>query len=226
MLLAAAAGVTTPWVVWLVSLLLVFGGVEILYTAVMGSVFKRPPALLSDLRLTAAGLSISQGHAYWIVSLAAALLIALGLVSHEVTAFLFRSMPAPGLPPLLLALLLVPPCLYHWRRYGYAEFPARTVYSPALHLWRNIAYGRRLKPVLSKDEVHFASHNHYRDVVLCGAPTVVMICVESYGSLVYRYPAYTERIRDLIDRRQWMVRCAEVARSLAGLRRARCDDPA
>jgi hypothetical protein len=202
MLMAAAVRYETVWAVWFSALLLAFGFAEILYTAIVTSIFRRPPVLASDISLIKAGLSIAQKHSYWILPGVAALFAAMVFGAYNVSALLFRSFPDQGTAPLALALVLVlvlvPPAVYHWRKYSYVEFLSRTVYSPTLHLTRNLAFGRRLQDVLSKGPEYFTRHNDFKDVWLRGAPSIIVICIESYGSIVHRDPEYRSSIEDLL----------------------------
>ncbi|HSG64623.1 MAG TPA: hypothetical protein VLD39_06470 [Gammaproteobacteria bacterium] len=186
LLLCAAAGLTAPLVVLCLSLVLAFGFVEILYASIMTTVFKRPPSLVSDLSLVRAGFSIVHEHRYWIVLLllASAALIAAG--AYAATALLFKLMPDRGPLHLIAAAALLPPCTLHWRRYAYSQFLGRAVYSPILHLIRNLSYSRRWKRLGARDAAHFDRHNHFKDIELKGAPNLVLVCIESYGSIVYR----------------------------------------
>src|SRR5690606_37737490 len=120
----------------------------------------------------------------------------------QVTHVLTRSMPTHGMLPLLLALLRVSTCLYHSRLYRSEGFHMLVVYSPALHLWRNLAFGRRIAPVLSKDEKYFARWNRFEGLTLRRAPTIVLVSVESYGSVIYRNPQYAGQVRGLLERRE------------------------
>jgi hypothetical protein len=198
MLLAAAANYEATWLTWCATFLLTFGFVEILHTSVMQSVFKRPPAIVSDISLIKAGLNIAQRHAYWIVAAAIMLLAGSAFAAYAATELLFRLLPQDRLPPLIGALLLLPPCLYHWRKFAYAEFLSRTVYSPTLHLYRSMEYSSRLQSILGMDADHFARQNHFKEIELRDSPNVLLICIESYGSIVYRDAQYSSVIEGLL----------------------------
>jgi phosphoglycerol transferase MdoB-like AlkP superfamily enzyme len=185
-LLVAAFGYRYSWLTFLLAGVLAFGFVEILYTAAMQAVFKRAPALASDLSLLKAGVKLAQRQAYWMVPAAVLVCAGIALVAFLGTRWLFRLMPDDFWLPLAIAALLLPPCFYRWRSYGYPYFLARAVYSPLLHFWRNLSYGRRLDALFTKDAAHFERRNRYSALTFRNPPNVVLICVESYGSLVYR----------------------------------------
>jgi hypothetical protein len=102
--------------------------------------------------------------------------------------------------PSLGAALLVPPCLHHWRSYAYESFTSRTVYSPAQHFYRNLQFSKRVRAIFAKGPDHFEKLNHFKAVKLVGAPNVIVICVESYGSVVYRDEEIYASIQDSIAR--------------------------
>lgn len=198
MLSAAALDYSAPWLVWCAASLLAFNFCEILYTSIMHSIFKRPPAIASDLSLVNAGLGIAQRHRFALTAATIALVTALVFASYRTTSRLFELMPDDTVLPLLGAALMLPPCLYHWKKYPYADYLYRTVYSPTLHMLRNLQLSRRLKIVLAKSGSDFDRHNHFKSIVLSGAPNVITICVESYGSVVFRDQQYSSELRDLL----------------------------
>jgi hypothetical protein len=185
-LIAVAVGANGLWIVVGAAAFLAFGFVAIVYAALMQSVFKRPPSLEGDLALLKYGISLAQRRVYWLGSIVVAVLIAVAAASYFATSWLFSAeAPAAGVA-LTLALALLPPCLYNWRSYAYASFLARTVYSPLLHLKRNADYTRYLKNIVARDAADFERHNHFKHVSLASRPTIVVVCIESYGSVVYR----------------------------------------
>jgi hypothetical protein len=197
-LLAVAFRADGRWLVWGATILLAFGFIEILYSAVMQVIFKRPPQLAADLLLLKAGLSLAQRRLYALAVVVAVLLATILGAAYFAVWLLLRMEPPDARVLLATALLLAPLCLYHWRLYDHGYYLGRTVYSPLLHLWRNVEHGKRLDVVLAKDPAHFESRNYFKGVTLAHRPTIVVICVESYGSVVYRDPDHSAAIGELL----------------------------
>jgi hypothetical protein len=198
-LIAAALGANGPWVAIGAAALLAFGFVAIAYAALMQSVFKRPPSLEGDLALLKYGISLAQRRVYWLGGAIVALLAGVVAASYLATSWLFSvELPAPGVA-LTVALTLLPPCVYHWRSYAYSSFSARTVYSPLLHLKRNVDYTRYLKTVVARDAAYFEKHNHFKHVRLAARPTLVIVCIESYGSVVYRDAEHSAAVAGVVE---------------------------
>jgi hypothetical protein len=149
-LAAAAWGYSAPWLTACLAAVLALGFVEITYSSVMGSIFKRAPAIVSDLSLIRAGLSILHRGAVWIVAAAIGLLGSIAWLAYQGTALAVRLAPEGFVLPAIGAALLLPACLYHWRAYSYDRFPSRTVYSPALHLYRNIEFSKLVRAIFAK----------------------------------------------------------------------------
>lgn len=200
-LVAAAAGATGPLARLGATVLLALGFVEILYTIVMYSVFKRPPALASDVSLLRAGLSLAQRQAYWMVPVAFGLVMAIFWGASVATSALFALAPLDPWPAVAVAAMLLPPCLYHFSR-RYDRYMWRTVYSPLLHLALNLRVSALLKRMFHRDAAHFERYNVYGRIRLAGAPNVVILCVESYGSVVYQDARAGAGVPELLDRHE------------------------
>jgi hypothetical protein len=183
------------WLEWSAALLLAFGFIEVLYTATLYSIFGRPPSFASDLSLLKAGINLAQKNAYWILPLVLALIAGITFASYEATALLLDRRPVGAILPLILAASIVAPCAFHLRRYPYAQYPFRTVYSPILHFYLNLKHGKRLQSVIAKDRGFFERRNHFKNVVLERPPSVVVICIESYGDRAF----LDERIHPAVD---------------------------
>lgn len=198
-LLASAVGPAPVWANNIVGFILAVGTLEILYTITMQMVFRRAPAIASDLSLVRAGLKIAHANRYWIVPLAGLLVIALVWASIRLNAYLLGLAPADNNAAMIIALLLVPLSFYHWRSYNYSEFLSRTVYSPLLHFVRNIEMSRRFAPILAKQECYFERLNGFKSVQLKGAPNILIVCVESYGSVAFEDESIHDILQDTID---------------------------
>ena len=93
---------------------------------------------------------------------------------------------------------MLPPCLHNWTQYAYQQFAGRAVYSPIQHMIRNLSYGRGWKRIAEKDAEYYAQFNHFDRIELRGLPNVVLICVESYGSVAHRKAEFSAGISDLL----------------------------
>jgi hypothetical protein len=197
-LLAPVLGAQGPWLAYASATLLVFGFVAVLYAAAMQSIFGRPPSLVADLLLLKAGQTLMRRSAYLIVAVAVLGLAALGAGAYSATSWLLRSeLPNPSVA-VVAATLMSALCFFRWRSYGYEYFLGRGVYSPFLHLWRNIDRDRRIGSVFAKDSAYFERLNHFKDVAFRDRPTVIMICIESYGSVVYRDAERSAEVAELV----------------------------
>lgn len=197
-LVAVAAQTTGPAARAFASVLLVLGFIELQYTVLMHSVFKRPPALASDLALLRAGVSLARRQMYWLVPAAVGALALLVYVALAATAALFDAAPEPRWPALALALVLVPLGVYHAET-TYIEFISRTVYSPVLHLALNLRHDAMVKGLYSREAAHYEQYNVFRGLHLEAAPNIVIGCVESYGSIAFRDGRCGAGIPELID---------------------------
>jgi hypothetical protein len=205
-LLSVALGADGRWLVLSATALLAFGFVEIVYTTVMHSIFKRPPTLVADLVLLKVAFSLARQRLFALAGVVAVLLAGIAAAAYLATSLLFRVAPPDSRFAVAAAALLLPLGFFHWRSYGYDWYLGRTVYSPLLHLWRNVEYGKRLDVVLAKSAAHFESRNHFKSVELAQRPTIVLICVESYGSTVYRDRGHRAAVAGLVAEHEQRLR--------------------
>jgi hypothetical protein len=200
-LLAAAWGATGTLVRSVATALLAFGFIEIVYTTVMHSIFKRPPELASDWSLLRAGIKLAQRQVLWMAPLVLGAIVLIAAGAAGATWALLEAAPAGSWLAASVAVALVPPCFYHCAIF-YAEYPSRTVYSPLLHLILNVRASSRVKRLYSRDATHYERHNAYRDVSLERGPNIIIVCIESYGGVVYGDARLGAGIPALLDRHE------------------------
>lgn len=197
-LACAFVGLQTTGAAWIAALLLVFSFIEILYTSVMLTVFKRPPTIRSDLLLAATGLTIAQRLRYPIIVGLIVLVVVLVALAFFASDALLKRAPTGHWTTAVAALLLLPPCLYRWRKYLYANYLSRTVYSALLHFYLNLRLNRRFTWLLDQSCASFEQHNYYSGLKFRQRPNSVTICIESYGSVVYTNPEIHAEVAPLV----------------------------
>lgn len=200
-LVAAAINFTGPTMRVVAALLLGFGFVEIVYTSIMQSIFMRASALRSDLSLLRTGVGLARRQVYWIAPLVALALLMVGLSSVAAVSALFDLDSGGPWSALAAAGLLLPPCLYRCTRH-YGEYLWRGVYSPGLHLTLNLRFERLVRRLASRDVAFYEGRNDFGRVTLDTPPNLVLVCVESYGSVVFRDPRYGGGVDTLIGRHE------------------------
>lgn len=199
LLLVAAFFAPLPrWVAIVLGAVLAFGIIEILYTSIMQVIFRRAPSLASDLALLRTGWSVAHRYRYLFALAAVAALALIVTGAQVVVQYLLAIAPSGNAWLLVVAALLVPPCLHNWRRFHYPEFLWRVCYSPLLHFLRNIEFSRRTRKLLQQDAAHFRSLNRFTAVDLVEKPNIVILCIESYGGIVYTNPALHAAIQDRV----------------------------
>jgi hypothetical protein len=196
MLIASYFETTSQWALGGLTLILVFGYVEILYSTIMLLIFRRAPSLTSDIALLKAGWSVAHRYRYLIVIATIALLAGLIVLAKAVVQYAYAFAPNGQPALLLMATFLIAPCLYHWRGALYSEFIWRVTYSPVLHLYRNIEFSRRTKGIVAKDGEYFDRLNPFKAIRFDRGPDIVLVCIESYGSIVFKDPAMRAAIAD------------------------------
>lgn len=170
----------------------VFTFVMVCYYSVIVHVFQKPPFLKGDIVFAKVGLSILDKYKILVY---VAVLILLGLVYlvlYKVTA-LMLSLSTSTVWQAISAILISILGLYKVHISGYRGFQNRTVLSLGGYLLRNLEYSNRYHFLTQKDQAYFDNLNIYSDVKLAVKPVVNILCIESYGSLYYRNPAFAEQ---------------------------------
>lgn len=173
------------WVPISLSLVLAFGFIEILYSTIMHLVFRRAPSIFSDISLLRTGWSVAHKHRYVIMVAAIVLFVVVFGLAGIVTQYLDSIAPVPNNLALLFAAILIGPCLYHWRSFLYSDFIWRVTYSPVLHLYRNFQFSIRTRGIVNQSSEYFDGLNDFKAVKFKGRPNIVIVCIESYGSIVF-----------------------------------------
>lgn len=184
-LIAAFLPSTPEWLEVLLTTVLVFGFFEILYTLIMHLVFRRTPSLASDIKLLQAGWSVAYRNRFLIVLATLVVVTAVSALAAVATSALLSNAPRGNWLLLVLAAFLLAPCLYHWRLFLHSDFIWRVTYSPLLHLYRNIQFDRSTREILRKDAAHFERLNAFGAVSLDRRPDIIVVCIESYGGMIY-----------------------------------------
>jgi hypothetical protein len=185
-LLAGYFGLASGPVTAGLAVMLAVGFLLTVYASTMHLVFKRPPSLAGDLSLLRTGWSVAHRWRFLVLAVATVCLVLVFRAAEYASLLLLAAAPAGHPLLLVLAALLPLPALYNWRPVAYSEFIWRVGYSPLLHLYRNLEYGRRVRRLVTRDARQFASLNEYQQVELERRPNIVLLCIESYGDIVFR----------------------------------------
>ena len=193
---------TPDWLQILLVAVLVYSFLAIQYATIMHLVFRRTPSLASDIVLLKAGWSVAYKNRLLIVLAALLTMVAVTAIATAATSALLNSAPRGNWLLLLGAAVLLLPCLYNWRLFLHSDFIWRVTYSPALHLYRNIQFGQRTRSILHKDAAYFTALNAYSDIEFRQRPNIVMVCIESYGSILFRDDDMAAIIREDVNAMQ------------------------
>lgn len=173
---------------------------EITYTAVMTLVFKRAPVFVSDWSLIKSGWVIWKHNRHWLILGLITLVSAYCLAGFALSVWTFSHRPPADTVLLAIMIMCLPPTFYNWQSYPYSQFHGRTFYSSILHALRNIMFGNRVKPLLTKDKEFFSRRNLYTSLELENAPDFVHICMESYGAIVHRHQEFRDKLSPVLQR--------------------------
>lgn len=198
-LMLSALNVAPDIAIWILASVFTIIQIEIIYTAVLVHIFKRPPVFNSDISLLKAGSVMWKESRLWICLVALVLILIIFTSGYFVSQYLYRQWQWPALANIFAILLILPPTLYNWRKYDYSQFQCRTFYSSLLHSLRNHSFASRFASLLNQDKAYFANKNPFRSLTLNNSPDTVHLCIESYGKSTLCNPDIANAVTPLLQ---------------------------
>ena len=173
-----------------------FTWVVITYYAVIIYILGRKPIIKSDYELALFGLELAKNKLILVWAAVILILVAMYALSFKFTEALLSFAPNKYFLGLTMLGLLVLG-LYKFRTTGYFSFHLRTVLSSSIYLWRNVEYSKKYNFIANQKDDFFEAFNYYQELEFAQKPNINILCVESYGSVVFKEKELSE-VRDYI----------------------------
>jgi phosphoglycerol transferase MdoB-like AlkP superfamily enzyme len=161
------------------------GTILILYVGVFHFIFRKPPMVLSDWGFIKVGITLLKNKRYLVYIFLAIVLFLIFWILYLFSYHLLSMQPSRDSIYVVLPIILGLG-IFNAFSFGYYAFYDRTFYSPFIHFARNIKESTKFNYLLGKDEEYFKKFNLYEDLKLESKPNIVIINVESYGSINLR----------------------------------------
>lgn len=157
----------------------------IVYNAIMVYVFGRNPIFRSDIEFAKTGLMLI--HKYRFFALAGFILFII-LITFLFFGYgnliLNYSIPLYLSIPLLCIFLFLG--LYSYQRFPFFTFHYRVIYSSFVHAFRSYQNGNIFNFLFKHNKEYYSKLNIYRNLNFKEKPNVIILCIESYGSIVFK----------------------------------------
>jgi hypothetical protein len=203
-LLANLINIEGRFVSILISLIGLIGLVVILYSGIFLFVFRKPPMILSDWSFTKVGIELLKNKVYLVSIFIVILLVLIYWGLHCLTNHLLAFQPDKI--HLLVGLITILFLGYfNAISFGYSSFYNRTFYSPFIHFLRNINEASKFNFLLGKDQEYFKKFNLYQDLDLDSKPNIVIVNLESYGSINIRDEYYQQEIANKLKEKEELL---------------------
>ena len=195
-------------------LVILFGIVNQIYIAILLNIFKSNPSIKSDLSFLDAGLLIvSRSNVFQVLAAIIAVMLFLGLTGGLAYYLASQLVFLPfSIANIILPSILIIPGLYKLKDYDYSLLHYRAIFSPINHFFRNIAYSNEILKYRDLSESFYKSQNKFDNLSLKEKPNVIILAIESYGSLLYKDPKFKEayenfiqEIEQKLDEKDWKV---------------------
>jgi hypothetical protein len=176
-----------------------WGLINITYIFTIAYFYKRTPMLQADLSFVKVGLTIAKNKKYAILTVLI-LLLSLFYLTFYTLAKLALSVEVSF---LTLGFLFVAVCVLGLKQlftYPYVFLHLRAVVSPTVYLFRNVRNASKYLSLLAFTEEDIISKNIYKSIKLNAKPDVVVISVESFGSVAYKDPEIFKGIEETLHK--------------------------
>ncbi|WP_395345066.1 sulfatase-like hydrolase/transferase [Ningiella sp. W23] len=220
LLLLLLVGAGTEITVYISSFVLLISVVYSIYLSVMLFIFSRTPAFLSDFSLIKTGIVVFKARALALIFIVVLIVLTIAYGILKANSFLVSEYAAHPLVTLSALALLIgfgvfewskgkkkkhskrafPVKLMHWRNFRYADLHWRNVFSFSLHIFRNLMFCQKYKPILTQSVEAFQSKNLFSNLQLNSKPNFVFLCIESYGARIYQDPKLAIGLKDVIGK--------------------------
>lgn len=167
------------------------------YGAVITHIFKRMTALKSDMDFAKVGLVLAKGWKYVILLLIVLIFGLFYFISYQASLLLLQY-DISRILIIAVLILLIPVTFLKPRSFRYYVF-RMTTFSGILHIWNSFKRGNRYNFVLDKSEEFYENKNIYEDLELKTKPNILVLCVESYGSINVRDEELRESNRNTLS---------------------------
>ncbi|MGY6561576.1 MAG: sulfatase-like hydrolase/transferase [Luteibaculaceae bacterium] len=177
----------STWVAHLIALVGLWGLINITYIFTIAYFYKRTPMLQADLSFVKVGLTIAKNRKYILFLLLFVLLLLFYFIFYS----LARLALSLEVSYFTLGILFVVVCVLGLKQlftYNYVFLHLRAVVSPTLYLIRNVKNASKYLSLLTFKESEILSKNIYKSIALNTKPDIVLISVESFGSVAYKDP--------------------------------------
>lgn len=184
---------------WVMALTFAVGETYIIYMSIMLFIFKRPALFKSDMSLARSGLTLAKRNRWLILLLVLLILTGFVSIGYTLAQWLIENRPDKLYLMALFVLGLGALALYNVHKYAYKDLHWKTVFSPLVHAIFNIIDGYKFNAIGTMSRKYFAKLNKFGELELKHKPNMLHICIESYGSVVFTDPAFSQAREALFE---------------------------
>ncbi len=184
---------------YIVALIGGIGWILLLYSYLMVYIFDRSPMIKSDRQLAKTGLSIAHRYRPLVyLGIFLFILCALG-VNFFFTKFLLENFSPSSFFVYSMLILCLALTFYHYDVANYHSLHQRAFVTSFGHFMKNVLASKQYEYLTKKEKEFFISKNRYADIHLNEKPNVKIVCLESYGAIIYKDRVIRSFLRDTFD---------------------------
>jgi hypothetical protein len=196
-LLFKCLNIESAWAAHFIAVVCIWGFDYMTYLFTISMFFRRLPMIKADLKFMEVGLTLLKNKKYIVFT---ALIILL-----SVFYYLFFYLASTLLPLkasiTLYILMAVGVAIFGFRDLSIKFFRylhTRAFISPTIHLFKNIKFSSKYATLFSFEASEATSKNIYSNFQLLHKPEIVIISVESLGSIAYKDQEIYDRIKNVL----------------------------
>ena len=167
----------------------------LIYISVMQYVFKKSPAIMSDVILAKAGLLIMRKYKMLIYLGIIVLILGIVTLFFYVSKYLL-SLPNPHWAVSIISLSLITWMAFRVLKYfGYKFLIAKNVFLVSFHFYKNMRLSLKYRNLIKKDKSYFEKYNQYDHLQFTTElPNIKIVSFESYGSIVFKNEDFRKEV--------------------------------
>lgn len=185
----------------LIAAVSLWGLIYITYLFTIAFFFRRVPMIKADLSFIKVGLTLIKNKKYILIGVLFLILLMFYTLFFGISKVLM-SLKVSNVTYLIIIIGIVILGFKRILSYPFRIYHYRGVLAPTIHLIKNLINSQKYASILNFNVNEVLSKNIYSDIILTEKPEIVIISIESFGSIAYKDEDIYEGIKKVLEKYQ------------------------